>query len=529
MAERTDIQPGFVTSPIFGIGGQQTTFYPFADPQKCEVLTNVELTERGTADRRYGYAKYNSNQITETAIAKSVTGLLQQKFTNMTTRNLVIAGTKVYSADTTTAWASLDVTGTAEVANDGNARLRFAFIDNQVFGTCGTVRPWVIGASGNAAVLASSIPFAQAANDYCKDFVVHRNVLVALNTKENGTAFPTRLRWCDVNRRTFVIDPTVWIDSNRFEVYDEGAPIVGGTDNFGRLLVFKEDGLYPCLLNYNTGFIEVVLLENQVYRGFSPVAKNSIISRSEFTWVICQDGGYIVIPNGEGFETKLVTGDVQYDWNNSINLARLQYAVSYIREKDHQVRTLLSSSSSSSGFDKELIYDWQTGQVWFDTPSGVFNYATSFKISSVEYDWKGTTNGYVMQANDEAQVTDDGTPFFWNIKTHPNDFGLPGKDKLINKVITIYREQSSGSQTIENLIHLDEGRKPSRLKNLTFDSSLQYDTGLLYDTGLRYPGGTVRLAETFVNRNAKTVAVQWRGYNAFSVIGYQVVYKPLEN
>jgi len=184
MAERTNIQPGFITSPIFGVGGQQTTFYPFADPQKCEALSNIELTERGTADRRYGYGKYNSNQITEAAAAKAITGLLQQKFTNATTRNFVIAGTKIYAADTTTAWASLDVTGTAEVANSSDARIRTAFIDNQVFGTCGTVRPWVVGASGNAAVLASSIPFAQASGDFCKDFVVHRNVLVALNTKE---------------------------------------------------------------------------------------------------------------------------------------------------------------------------------------------------------------------------------------------------------------------------------------------------------------------------------------------------------
>src|SRR3990167_4964194 len=401
MAAEVEIQPSLVTSPIFRVRGKRTAFYPDVKPEQCETLVNINLTERGTADRRNGYAKYNSNQITETAVAKAVTGLWQQTFTNAATRNVVVAGSKICAADTTTAWASLDVTGTAEVGDSASAMCRFAYIDNQVFGTDGSVRPWQVGQTGNAAILASTIQFAAASGGFCKDFVVHRNVLVALGTKESGTAFPTRVRWCDINRLTFVIDPTSWPDANRSEVYDEGAPIVGGCDAFGRLLVLKEDGLYPCYLDYSvdTGYLEFVISENQVYRGFSPVSRTGILSRPEFLWAVCRDGAYVIIPAGEGFETKLATGDIQYDWLNNLNQSRLQYAVSYVRERDHQVRTLMSSTTSSSGFDLELVFDWQNGDVWFDEPGAALNYATTFKISSVEYDWKGSADGYVYQAN----------------------------------------------------------------------------------------------------------------------------------
>jgi hypothetical protein len=521
---KLQITPGFVTSPLFRPRGQRTSFYP--DPaltaEHCETMRNVNLSDRGAVGRRHGYAPYNINQITETAVAVPVVGLHQQAYSTGETRNIVVAGTKIYAADTTTAWASLDITGGLTVTNASNNRVRTVYIDNKAVQTNGANPAWYVGPTGNAAVVAG-VPFTK-----CEDFVVHRNLLVALNTTEGSTSFPTRARWCDVNRKTFVIDISTWRDDNRFEINDDGPPIIGGNDNFGRLLIFKQDGLYPCMLQYSQGYIEMVLLEDQVYRGFSPVAKHSILARPEFTWVVCKEGAYAIIPSGDGFETRFITQDLKYDWLNSLNQARIKNAVSYIRERDHQVRTLLSSSDTSSGFDLEMVYDWDTGSVWFDEPSTDMNYATSFEIDSAEYDFKGTLDGYVLQANDAEKTTDDGTPFFWNIKMAPNDLGHPGKEKLIHTVETVY-QTTSGVQTVEANIYLDEQRSSTRSKVVTLGSSQLYDTGLLYNTGLKYPGGTTDMFRVFVNRVAATVAPQWRGFSDFTVIGYRVTYQLLEN
>lgn len=73
----------------------------------------------------------------------------------------------------------------------------------------------------------------------------------------------------------FSPDINNFIENNRYELYEDGPAIVGAVDNFGRVLVFKRDGLYAGIIEYDVGFIEFRLLEQQTVRGFSPIAKSS--------------------------------------------------------------------------------------------------------------------------------------------------------------------------------------------------------------------------------------------------------------
>ena len=519
-------------SPIVRIRGQKTFKYP--DPRlgigDCETLKNVNLTPQGTAQRRYGYEKYNSTQITETSVAVPVTGLLQQKFTNATELQIEVAGTKVYTDDGTT---RSPVTGTAEVANSADVRYRFAFIDNYVYATGGTTRPFRVTSTGNAAVLPATIPFATAAGDYCKDFEVHRNILLALHTKENGTVFPTRVRWCDLNTDVFVIDPTVWPDTNRFEVYDEGAPIVGASDNFGRLLVFKEDGVYPCMLEFNSGSIDLRLIENESYRGFAPIARNSILSRPEFTWVVAKDGAYVVLPSssGTGMDVRKVTEPIQDDWNSDLSQSRLQYAMSWVREKDHQVRTLMSKTGSSS-HDTVLVWNWQTNDLWFDEYAATVNYGASFRVSGDEYDFLGSTGGYVYKGN--TGDDDDGTAISWEMKTAPydmrptdEDMSLQGRNKDV-KHARVYFREAGNAGVVDFDVIINEGVKLKRSTQLDMTITTKYNTGLTYNSGLVYPGGPTLSKSFFVNRLLETAAFRFRGTGRANITGVACEWIPLE-
>ncbi len=417
-----------IPSPIYRVRGVKNWIYPDArmGPENCEVLENINITEEGTADKRNGYATYNSNQITEAAAAMPVVGLFQQVYTSGASRDIVVAGTKIYAAATSGAWSTLDITGAVTLTNTVEGRIRHDFIDNQIVGTNGVNGVFLVPYTGNATAL-TGMPFST-----CEDLVVHNNLLVALNTTESATKFPTRVRWCGINKKTYVIDITSWTDSDRYEVEDEGLPIVGGTNNFGKLLIFKQNGLFPAYLNYSAGYVEMVLVENQVYRGFSPVAKASIISRPEFTWCVARDEAYIIVPNGDRFDVKLVTKDVQRDWN-ALAQGRLVYAQSFVRQRDHHVRTLLSSSSNTLGHDRILVYDWETGDVFWDDPANQINTicssAIGYRESGTEYDLLGTYNGYVMKGNSGSQ--DNGTDISWQVKWQPNDFGSPARSKNI--------------------------------------------------------------------------------------------------
>jgi len=498
-------------SPIFPVRGRSDYLYgdPRLDPTATEVMTNVNITERGTARKRKGYTNYNATQITESSVAKDVVGLRQQKFSDGTTINLEMAGTKVYTDDGTT---RTDITGSLTLTDDLESRCRFEFIKDQVVVTNGTDETFVYNGSGNATALGGVLWTA------CGDVAVHKNLLFVMNTVEGGTRYPTRLRWCDINLTTYQLDITVWPTDQYYEVYDGGAPILGGVEAFNRLMIVKSDGIYPVSVGNEEGFIEA-MAEAPLRGSFSPVAPNSIIARPEFLWVIAEDGAYVVRPD---MSFELITKDIQEEWNN-LNPTRLQYAHSWVREKDHQVRTLVSSASNTTGHDVILVWDWQTGDIFIDKPAKAMNFASSWRLSNLEYDMFGTTDGYVLKGNDVTAISDGGTDISWRIKMKPNDLGSPGRNKQI-VLINTFVKTVGGSQTIEFICNRDQGRELSRTGNITIGTSLTWDGGVLWDSGEKWDGNQSDVIDFFVNRTAETIAPEWSGTEDFELQGYQVEY-----
>jgi len=505
-------------SKIYRVKGQTADFYPNVDQEMCALLENMNITSRGSAQRAPGYAKYNT---TVMASGVAVTGLKQQTYKAGTALNIETAGTKVYYDDGTT---RTDITGTLTLTNNADARYRFAYIDDKVVATNGADETWYWDGSTSgtpAAVALTGMPWTT-----CDDLFVHKNVLVALAPTESAVKFPTRARWCDVNRTTFVVDITSWPDANRFEVIDEGPAIVGGCSNFGRILIFKQDGLFPCDIGYSEGHIDMTLEEDQQYSGFSPIARDSIVSRPEFTFVIAMDGAYVIIPEGDTFSVKMVTGDLRYDWQANLNMARLQYAQSWVREKDKQVRTLISSASNTTGHDLILVWDWDANAVWFDEPAQDLNYGTMFRVSSVEYDLLGTYDGYVMKGNTGASYAD--SDISWTLRTVSNDLGMPNVSKQIVSVNLRYREKDD-SQAVLFTCLFDEDTGTPVSKPLTLGSNVLYDIGLEYDTGLTYADTDATVVKIPINRIAETVQIQLTGTDDFELVGWNAEFIPLES
>lgn len=509
------VKPDVITNPTYRVRGQNNRIYPDPrlTPEHCETLQNINITEVGTARNKYGFSKYNSNQISS---ATDVRGLRQVTFKDGTTRQVVIAGATIKTVAAGSGTPT-DITGAVTVSNTDGALIRSTFIDDKLFITDGTSESFYIDAAGDAEVLTGE------QWSTCEDFQINNRVLCAIRTTESGTSFPTRIRWCDINARSFVLDVTNWPDDNRYEVDVDGAAIVGGIDNWQALNVFKEDGLHPVTLVYDTGFIEMRLATARPILGFEPIAKNSLVSRPEFLFCIARDGAYVIRPD---YSIERITRDIQGDWE-SLNQGRLANAHSWIRQRDHQVRTLMSSETNTVGHDRILVYDWQNGNVWFDTLSVAQAFGGSWIISNVEYDMYGSTDGYVQQANDSTQTQEDGTDIDYTIKMAPNDLGFPNKSKEVVNLNTHYRSQT-GSQTIQLTVELDQGRLLRKTENLSIGTTLQWDTGLKWDSGLTWPGGVNEIEQTFVNRTIQTIAPQWTGTDPFELVGYSVEFKLTE-
>ena len=396
-------------------------------------------------------------------------------------------------------------------------------MQDKLLGTNGTNQVWVWGgdfATPTVVADLSGVPFTK-----CEDLVVHRNLLVALNTTEGGVNQPTRVRWCDVNTEFFTVDVTSWPENNRTEIYHDSAAIVGGCDFNGNLLIFKTDGMYPTQVFVNVGYLELRILETNVKRGFNPIAKNSIISHPLFAFFVARDGAYVVGPD---LVPKNISLPIQNEWFNDLNQSRLKYAVSYVRQRDKQVRTLLAASTTGAGFDRVMVWDWDTNDVWIDELPQAMNFGDSWILSDVEYDMLGSLDSYTHKGNDKDQSSDNGTNILWLAKTAPNDLGLPGKVKNIIKVDTIYRPRP-GQQNIAFSLVRDQGRDLPVTATLNIVISQKWNTGLDWNDGVTYPGGTEAVVTTFINRNAKQVQVQYSGDVDIEIIGYRVHFELTEN
>lgn len=511
-ANPQNVAPDLSTSPVVRIHGQKGRWhYPDKNltPEDSVYIRNINLSEFGSADSRYGVSLYNTTQIPEAA---PPVGIIQEKFTTGVNQ-FVVTPTKIFHDTGTT---RTDLTGALALTGTLNDRVRHAFISDKIVGTNAVNATWVKdnGGSVGVATALSGVPWST-----CVDLIAHKGVLVALASTESSVKNYTRLRWCDINTKTFVPDITVWRGDNRFEVYQGGAPIVGGVDNYGKLVIFKEDGAYFGALEYDVGFIEF-RMDELVLRGFHPIAKNSFLARPEFIFGIAKEGPFVIRPD---MSFELIGRDIQDVWNTQLNLSRLQYAVSWVREKEQQVRTLISSASSTTGFDLVMVWDWVTGQFTFEQPHKAMNYGARAVLSNEEVDLMGSTDGYLFTGNLATDSTDNGSGISWHVRMAPNDLGMPGITKHIVDVTTLFYSRT-GEGIITLNVNRDQGQLATRSTNLDLSTSLVWDGGLSWDTGLSWGGAQVRQSRYFVNRTAENISPEWYGSSPVSLIGYQVTF-----
>ena len=505
-----------ITSRIYRIRGQRSRWrYPDQrlTAEHCEVLRDVNISERGVTDSRYGTLAYNATQL---AGGEAVVGLWEGVFVAGVTKRVIVTPTAVY---TDTGSARVTITGSA-LTGGNDDRVRFVFLKDQLVLNNSIDAPRVWNGNDttptNTSALAT-VPFTKA-----DEMVVHQNLLMALGTTEGGTKYPTRIRWCNINRQTYVVDINTWGATDRYEIYDGGPAIVGAVDAWGTLMTFKADGLYPGRIVYGpAGDYDFQLDKPQ--RGFSPLARHSFLSRPEFVFGVAKEGIFVLRPD---MSFEIVNTDDSTEWFG-LNQGRLQYAQSYVRQKAHQVRTLVSSASNTTGHDRELVWDWETGDLWLDRPTKKKTFGATVTISNEELDWFGTLDGYLFQGNKSTYANDAGTGFGFQIKMSPNDLGAPGISKHFLNIKTLHRARS-GEQSVALRVHLDEGREGTVLATLTLGTTYTWNSNVAWNSGKKWPGSSARVTGTYVNRVAETIAPEWTGSDPSSIEGYQVEYVPLE-
>ena len=512
---------GLKKSPIFRMRGlRDGLIYPNENltPEHCIGVTNIDFSEQQIAASRKGKDKFNTTQITG---SEPVVGFVEASF-KAGTQKVFCTPSYIFTDNGTTRH---DITGALTPSGTNLDHYSFAFLDDKIVGTNGVDAPFTwdgdFASPSNAAALsfaADSVQFTK-----CLDLVQHRNTLVVLAPTISGTLQSTRILWADIDTRTFGVDTTRYLNSNRFEIGGIGsAPIVGGVDSWEKLWVMKSDGVYPGRLEFRTGHIEYIPDEQiGALKGFHPVARSSFIARPDFIFGIATEGAFVVRADGQ---FGIVTQNI--DFKGLFNQSRLQYAISTTREDDHQVRTLLASKdNSANGYDKILVWDWETGDISIeDYTSNKLSWIARYDSNGTEKDFHASqASGYIYNAN--TGTDDDGEGIDWSIEMAPNDLGYPGVDKTIHSIVLFYRDVGAGRQSITmQMIRDEDARLP---KSKTFDdfgTDLQYDEGQTYDSGIEYPVIGNNFRRWGVNRTAQNIKLKVFSNSTVKLVGYQVFY-----
>jgi len=575
-----------VTSPVFRIKGQRSRwFYPDQrlTPEHAERMRNIDISERGVAHSRYGYEPYTEKTLTKDSTSNytgySITGLNSVTYADGNNRRVILGSTVANpGAGTTKMWNDLgdggtitELTGSTNLSAGHDVRFTTAFLKDKFFiaDSYGQVQSWDGNLSNNFVTLAPKEATAGVGSDIftaCKGLFVHSNGLGVYGTTEGGVYKPTNIRFCNVSlnkSEMWEVDTNIFPQQNLFKCFEGGAPVVHCIDFNGKLLIFKEDGLYTGFVGTTTMGYRNFEFERTI-RGFSPAGRNSIISRPEFCCGLAKEGIFVITPD---LQYQIINSDDITEFFN-LNMFRLDKAQAMIREADHQVRFYTSSNGDvldpkvassgtplrgggSAGFDVILVWDWETGDTWIDTPSHTVNTISSFvDTDGKQRDWIGALNqtedGPAYDGNDSTRINggnafgriytgnqpsvneDNGVPYNWQIKMSPNDLGMPGRSKHILNIRTLYRKRS-GQQKLTFRANVNEGRESAYTEEVSLGTGVAWDQGESYNKGKKWPGTGALRADVFVNRVCETIAPEWFSNSPASIEGYIVEYIPLDS
>lgn len=477
---------------------------------------SVNFGESGFASRRLGYSKYNS---TGYSASEADTGFIEASIGSYESLRVIVTPDAIFSDDRTT---RTDITGSVTLSGGNDDHTRFAVIQDTLCATNGKdLWSWDGNIAGTAIEFAFNSGSGLTSFTTCVDLVEHNNLLVALSPTEGGTKKKSRIRWSDIDVQTFDGDIATWRDDNRAEIGEGGEPIIGGVDNWDKLWVIKEDGVYYGKIVYDNGFLSYV--PEGVLRGFHPIATGSLYARPEFIIGVAYEGIFVIRPDGT---VEIVTLGIQDIWN-ALNMGRLQYSIAAPREKDHQMRLLCSSSINVTGHNRVIAWDWETGDIAVNRYSDIMNHIGHYYNSGVEYDFLGRLSGlYSFQGNDGT--TDNGAAYQYMILTVPDDCGLPGVSKIIKEIV-IYYNEATEIQSVTLKCYRDQNLRGNRTTSKTLGQKNEYNTGLAYNSGLTYGGGANQKMIFSVNRTAENIQLEISGGNPLNLIGYQIKYMTDDN
>lgn len=470
------------------------------------AIENVSLHMRGKLVKRNGDAELNAVTILTTG---PVTGGRYHTAASGGNFFGIVVGTTVWRTANTFAGNYTNVTGTVTLTSAANNLAQATSLnDTEIF--CNEQdKPFKLGSTGNAVHLSTPL-FSGA-----KTCATYGNYLVIGNTTESSTAYPSRVRWSDIN------NPDSFPALNYIDVEpNDGDKVVATIAFDDSIYIFKKNSIYRMLITGLDGPDAFII--RPVARNIGAWAKNSvkvipnvgIVFLAQNTIYVLSDQG--LEPIGDAIQATLET-ITRSMWAN---------AVGEVYAKPYQYWLAVSTTSDSKNH-LVLVYDY-TQRAWSKYTGLNVNMLAQAEDSNgnnllLSGDYLGN---HYKQDTANTVDTNNGVSqnIIFNYTTTDYTFGNPEYTKNF-KYLYVFFNTVASSVTVTGAFDYDP--------TFTYSSTIGLgQIGSLYDSGnydsATYPISTSQVARIEINRSAKSMRLNFSesSANGFSILGWSIVYTP---
>lgn len=466
---------------------------------------NVSLDTRGQLLKRPGQTLINAS--TGTLTLSPVTGGGYHNSSSGSNFFGVVAGTNVYRTGNTFAGSYTNVTSTVTITSGASNLVQVTDLNDKLIFCNESDKPFYVGSTSNAFALNTSV-FTGAKT--CTTYGVY---LVVGNTTESAVAFPSRVRWSDIN------SPDTFPALNYIDVEpDDGDKIVSVISFDDSVYIFKKRSIYRMLITGLDGPDAFII--RPVVRNIGAWAKNSVrVIPNVGIAFLAQNTLYVLNDNGLS-----PVGDAVQRTFDSVNRAQWSNAVAAVYPKRYQYWIAVATGSATTN-GMIMVYDY-VQKAW-TTYSGINANALSQAEDSngnnllVSGDYTG--NQYKQ---DTTNATDNIAGVTTNIVfsyTTP-DLAMDSPEFTKNfKYLYLFFNVVASTTTVEAAFDYQTDFDYSTAIGLGSIGAL-YDNAV-YDLGI-YPAIVSKVSRIELNRSAKAIRLRFTesSANSYGIIGWAVVY-----
>lgn len=420
----------------------------------------------------------------------------------------VVVGTGVYRTSNSFGGSFTNVTSTVTVTNSRTNLAQHTALNDVIVFCNESDAPFRVTASTSAYALGNAPSGAKTCSTLS-------NYLVLGNTTESGTAYPSRIRWSDINTTES------WPALNFIDVEpNDGDKIVSIVSFDDSVYIFKKRSIYRMLITGQDGPDAFII--RPVVRNIGAWAKNSvrvlpnvgIVFLAQNTVYVLNDAGLDPIGHDIQETIDLIQ---RTEWGNAIGAV-------YPKHYEYWLAVSTSGTTNST----VLVYNY-VQKVWTTYDGMHVNMLEQAESSTgdnvlISGDYLGSV--YKQDTGTADYPGDVQTPITMSYTTGDITFGVPELTKNFKYLYLVTKADLNADITVQAYYDYDTSAVTT-LPIPVGTSSAEYDTAI-YDTD-RYPNTAIAMQRTELNRSAKAIKLKFTASTSdanINIIGWSLVYTP---